>query len=163
MPEWMDCRCLLSYASAGSWSWSLLMRENYYAMKLSSLQGIYAHPHLLVAKKIDCHTEICKSFIFLTMSILLWVCKSLHQLAFLVQEYTQMYIFILCCFPLLGSDVASFSCERHFTHFKWDFTCPWLLLHLQNIKPPYAYRVSCQIFMLMKGVISHQSQNCYFP
>jgi hypothetical protein len=28
-------------------------------------------PHLQVAKKIDCHTEICRFFIFLTPSILL--------------------------------------------------------------------------------------------
>lgn len=28
-------------------------------------------PHLQVAKKIDCHTEICRSFIFSTPSILL--------------------------------------------------------------------------------------------
>ncbi len=59
--------------------------------------------------------------------------------------------------------MESFCHERHFTHFKWGFTCPWLLLHLQNIKPLHAYHVSCQIPMLMKGVISHQSQNCYFP
>jgi hypothetical protein len=105
-------------------------------------------PHLQVATKIDCHTQICKSFIFLTLSILMWVFKSLHQLAFLVQVYTQhMYIFILCCFPLLGFDMASFHCYRHFTHFKWGFTCPWLLLHLQNTKPLYAYHVSCQIPM----------------
>jgi hypothetical protein len=64
-------------------------------------------PHLQVAKKIDCHTEICKSFIFSTLSMLLRVFKSLHQLAFLVQVYTHMYIFILCCFPLLGFDAAS--------------------------------------------------------
>ncbi len=80
-----------------------------------------------------------------------------------MQVYTHTHIYILCCFPLLGFDVESFCHKRHFTHFKWGFTCPWLLLHLQNIKPLYAYHVSCQIPMLMKGVISNQSQNCYFP
>jgi len=98
------------------------MWENYFAVKLTSLQEDIG-PHLQVAKKIDCHKEICKSFIFLTLSILLYLNHYINWLFWCKCAYTHVYIYCVVfhywvlMWPLsLVKDISHISSELSHAH-----------------------------------------------
>ncbi len=72
-----------------------------------------------------------------------------------------MYIFIVL-FSTIGFWCGLFLLWKTFHTFQVSFHMPMIAIASSKYQTSYVYRVSCQIPMLTKGVISHQSQNHYF-